>query len=312
MDIRDMKYVCTIAEQHTLSDAGRVLYITQPALSKFLKLCEGSLGLSLFSRTGNQYTLTPEGEVIYQKAKHILALKEELDRDVELLRKRRDATYTLAMFPTRSAVVMPVIYQEQVTFFSDTTIRLREEDIYDLVPLLLSREIDYFLASRHSITVSPAQESSLVMETVGTYEYCLAMSSTCPLAKQTVRRKGFKYRWLDISLLQGERIFADQRMVGRVRTILGMEAKKLDIIPCPANLLMTLDLVSRGVSNLCFVTDDWFKGTLANLHRNLQLFSFGNAPCKFQTVLGYREEDGRLPFTTFLGETIRKRYAEIK
>ena len=61
MNVRDYEYIIAIAEQGSITRAATQLFITQPALTKFLKRTEDSLGLKLFNRNGNQFLLTEAG-----------------------------------------------------------------------------------------------------------------------------------------------------------------------------------------------------------------------------------------------------------
>ena len=50
LDQRYFKYIKTIAQCHSFSKAAQILYISQPALSRFVKKVEDELGVSLFDR----------------------------------------------------------------------------------------------------------------------------------------------------------------------------------------------------------------------------------------------------------------------
>ena len=50
IDQRFCKYIKTIAQYHSFSKAAQVLYVSQPALSRFVKKVEDELGVTLFDR----------------------------------------------------------------------------------------------------------------------------------------------------------------------------------------------------------------------------------------------------------------------
>ena len=62
LDQRYFKYIKTIAQCHSFSKAAQILYISQPALSRFVKKVEDELGVSLFDRDTIPLGLTPAGE----------------------------------------------------------------------------------------------------------------------------------------------------------------------------------------------------------------------------------------------------------
>lgn len=54
-----------VAKYQNFSHAAEALYISQPAISKSMKLLESQLQLKLFTRTSKGVILTPEGELLY-------------------------------------------------------------------------------------------------------------------------------------------------------------------------------------------------------------------------------------------------------
>ena len=55
MEHREMEYVIVIAQEKNLSKAAERLFISQPALSRFLVKLEQELGTPLFERKNRQY-----------------------------------------------------------------------------------------------------------------------------------------------------------------------------------------------------------------------------------------------------------------
>ncbi|WP_232777007.1 LysR family transcriptional regulator [Rahnella sp. AA] len=72
MDLKRMRYFCTIAEQGSISKAAKVLNIAQPPLGKRLHELEEEVGSPLFIRTSKQMVLTEAGRFLYRKSSEIL------------------------------------------------------------------------------------------------------------------------------------------------------------------------------------------------------------------------------------------------
>ena len=72
MDVKQLNYFLTIAQEGSISSAARKLYMSQPPLSAQMKLLEEELGCSLFIRGSKNITLTEEGKILYQRAESIL------------------------------------------------------------------------------------------------------------------------------------------------------------------------------------------------------------------------------------------------
>ena len=51
MTLQQLRYVVTVAEKGTLSDAAKELFISQPALTKAIRELEDEMNISIFNRT---------------------------------------------------------------------------------------------------------------------------------------------------------------------------------------------------------------------------------------------------------------------
>lgn len=78
MSYKNLHYIVEIAQQQNMSRAAERLFISQSALSIYLKKTEAELGVALFSRQNNKLVPTPEGDLFVDTAKKILQLENEL------------------------------------------------------------------------------------------------------------------------------------------------------------------------------------------------------------------------------------------
>lgn len=78
MKKNDFLYVLTIAEYRSFSRAAENLYISQPALSRYISALEADLNVVLFDRSVSPLKLTAEGNIFCSYAKDILRLENEL------------------------------------------------------------------------------------------------------------------------------------------------------------------------------------------------------------------------------------------
>ncbi len=76
MDIKQLKYFYTIAEEGQITSAAKKLNIAQPPLSYQLKNLENELGVKLVERGSRNIKLTDAGLMLYNRAKQILDLTE--------------------------------------------------------------------------------------------------------------------------------------------------------------------------------------------------------------------------------------------
>lgn len=76
MDIRQLLYFTTIAEEGSISAAAKKLHLSQPPLSYQMKLLEEELHLPLIERSARGIALTEAGRVLYKRVQGILELSE--------------------------------------------------------------------------------------------------------------------------------------------------------------------------------------------------------------------------------------------
>lgn len=88
MEIRLLRYFLTIAEEENISQAAKVLHITQPTLSRQLKELEETLGTRLFEREKKQMVLTDAGLMLRDRAKEILQMVERTKQDFDAQKKQ--------------------------------------------------------------------------------------------------------------------------------------------------------------------------------------------------------------------------------
>ena len=62
MTLQQLKYVVTVAEKGTLSDAAKELFVSQPALTKAIKELEDEMNITIFNRTNKGVIVSLEGD----------------------------------------------------------------------------------------------------------------------------------------------------------------------------------------------------------------------------------------------------------
>lgn len=72
MTFLQLKYIVTIAETGTISEAARQLFISQPSLTSAVKELEHELGITIFNRTNKGVLLSVEGEEFLGYARQVI------------------------------------------------------------------------------------------------------------------------------------------------------------------------------------------------------------------------------------------------
>ncbi|WP_416655622.1 LysR family transcriptional regulator [Bacillus amyloliquefaciens] len=142
MDIRQLRYFVTIAQEQKITTAAKKLHMAQPPLSRQLKQLEEELGVILFDRNKKkQMTLTYEGNVFLKRAKEILHKFE--DAIIEVQELKEEAAGPLAVGSTiYCAALMLEKVSQMKERYPHLTFNIWEDEPVSLLELLESRQID--------------------------------------------------------------------------------------------------------------------------------------------------------------------------
>ena len=94
MDLKECRYILKIATTKNISKAAAELYVSQPALSRYLNNVEEDLGIRLFDRTTYPISLTPAGEVYVANAHAIIDIYENMVLSINEIKNTKKGKLT--------------------------------------------------------------------------------------------------------------------------------------------------------------------------------------------------------------------------
>ena len=109
MNLKQFKYVLTLANEGNFGKAADVLNISQPSLSQYIKKIEQQLGAELFDRNGGSVRLTDAGQVYIEAGRKILDLEHRMHNRLHDLAEYKDGSIIVGTSPYRSAAMMPLV-----------------------------------------------------------------------------------------------------------------------------------------------------------------------------------------------------------
>ena len=95
MDLRQIRYFLTVAEERNITRAAERLHLSQPPLSRALMDLEEELGCTLIIRGKRHVTLTPEGLALKRRGEQILALADIVKTEITDVKKGLSGTLYL-------------------------------------------------------------------------------------------------------------------------------------------------------------------------------------------------------------------------
>ena len=84
MELRVLRYFTAVVDEGSITDAAKVLHVTQPTLSRQLAQLEQEMGAPLFTRGRTGVELTDRGAVLNRYARDILELADKAEEEVSM------------------------------------------------------------------------------------------------------------------------------------------------------------------------------------------------------------------------------------
>jgi DNA-binding transcriptional LysR family regulator len=129
MDVhsRDLRYFLAVAEELHFTRAAERLYVSQPALSKQIRLLERNLGAALFVRDRREVRLTRMGEALVPHARRVLGAWDEAWTALETAKAAERARLVIGMStsPGRGGL-LPAIRSRFTEELPDAELVLRQ------------------------------------------------------------------------------------------------------------------------------------------------------------------------------------------
>jgi DNA-binding transcriptional LysR family regulator len=126
IELRQLRYFVTVAEELHFGRAAARLHMTQPPLSQTIQALEAGLGHRLFARTNRSVALTPAGTALLTEARRLLAQAQALPELVRLAASGASGRLVLAFVSTADYSVLPPFLREFREHTPQVHIELRE------------------------------------------------------------------------------------------------------------------------------------------------------------------------------------------
>lgn len=128
MDVhgRDLRYFAAVAEELSFTRAAEKLFVSQPALSKQIRVLEKQLGAELFQRDRRAVRLTAVGQALLPHAREVLALWQTARTAVEEAKSADRCALVIGMSTSPGRGLLPALRARLVAGHPDVRPVLRQ------------------------------------------------------------------------------------------------------------------------------------------------------------------------------------------
>lgn len=162
VDLRVAAHVITLTRTLNFTRAANELGITQSALSRSIQQLERLCGVTLFDRGPTGIALTAMGRLVHDHAVKLLKQGDELDQAIQRMAQGRQGRVAFGMARTAAISLLPQMLASELKENPDLQSQVLVRSYEDLLEMLQSGEIEFFVGADQKIPSKTPVEANLV------------------------------------------------------------------------------------------------------------------------------------------------------
>lgn len=246
-----LKTFITLVEVNNFTKASEILHISQPSVSLHIKNLEQEFQTTLFIRSPKSVQITPTGEILYKRAKQIMAITEAAKEDILAFHHEIQGTIVIGASFTIGEYILPPILarlQQQYPQLELQVIIGNTEEIIRYAKLL---QIDIGLIEGQT------NDNELIIQPFMQDELFIVSASDYPLAKQPAITISDlqQQKWVAREAGSGTRVYLDHifrsngLQVHSLLTISSNQGVKESVINGLGLSLLSSSVIERELKN---------------------------------------------------------------
>ena len=187
MDLKELNYVVTVANEGSISRAAEKLFMSQSSLSQAIRVLEQDLGTSVFIRTTRGVRPTAAGDAFISHAKQILQQYRTACSEAADIENLNGGTVIFGISTYRGTYLLPPVLKRFRALYPKVHVEICEMDSIDLEDQLLEGLLDLALIAappvriRHG--VSPFMRDEIMIVTTADHPV-MDFARTCDSAPE--------------------------------------------------------------------------------------------------------------------------------
>jgi len=143
--IKQLKYLCAVAEHRHFSKAAKACFVTQSTLSAAIQELETQLGAAIFERGNKTVLITPLGERLLLQARKILGEVEDFVSLAHMNDEPLSGEFRLGVIPTIGPFLLPPMLSELRRSYKKLKLFLKEDLSANLAQKLQQGQLDLLI-----------------------------------------------------------------------------------------------------------------------------------------------------------------------
>lgn len=155
-NLENLRRFAAVCDHGTLHRAAETIGVSQPALTRSIKLLEESVGGDLFERRSRGVHPTPLGESVLVQARHLLRESQLAEAEIASHRAGEHGTFRIAAAPVWMSAILPHVVAQLHATFPSLRIQLEAMDYAEALTRLKNAECDAFFGGFQEVAALPS------------------------------------------------------------------------------------------------------------------------------------------------------------
>lgn len=240
MNLKQLEAFVEVAESESFSKAAKKLFLTQPTVSAHISSLEKELDVRVFVRNTKEVALSEEGQKLYQYARQILNLTDEIREEFGRERENDKKCIAIAASTIPSQYLLPEIFAKFNEKYPGEQLRLTEMDSAQVAEQVAAGKADIgftgtVLEKKHCQYI-PFYKDRLVIITPDTPHY-----------RELQKNQGEIFWIQDEKMIMREEGSGTRKEAEKQLRHLGIRTEKLNLIASIANQETIKKSVMQGM-----------------------------------------------------------------
>ena len=184
--LQQLRILKAIATEQSFTKAAKLLYLSQPSLSKQIRILEENLDMILVNRENHKISLTENGQVFLQYAERILALCEESCRALIDLKNGERGNLIVGASQTIGTYLLPRVLALFAQRYPQINLKVQVNSTRLIAKHIVNREIDIAIVGGD---IPHELKKNLLVESFVEDEFSLIVPRAHPFAKKKLITK---------------------------------------------------------------------------------------------------------------------------